>query len=140
MDQFLRKLKNSTPSLNESESYDKVVNLLTSNDFIVCSSTVLGFDDALALAHYFIDVLAVITLPNENTIPALQPLHVLHFVNPDKPEYTTWGLYYQNGSVFYTESRIDSEDYHIMILLDKKLKDELNLVTEVFSIEETDPE
>lgn len=133
---LINKIKLSTPSLNKDESIEKFELLLLSNQYIVCSSNMLGFENTLALVYYFIEALAVMSMPDDSVIPALQPLHVLYFNNPEDPMFTTWGLYYQNGSVFYTEHKEDPLNNHLMLLLDKSFKEELNLQTTVISSSE----
>jgi hypothetical protein len=138
MNDLIYKLKNSTPSLSSTESYDLFLGALSSEEFVICDSDILGFDNALGLSQYFIDALAVITMHDGNIIPAIQPLHVLYFNNPDNLEYVSWGLLYQNGIVLYSESKLDPEKQHLIVFLSKEMKDELQLETQVWNIK-SDP-
>ena len=120
---LLYRIKNSQPTIVGEEAARFLAAIIQNPDWVVASTAVLGLEETIEKANYYLSFQARIELHGE-MLYSLQPIHICYLDETQLRDgwVHTWILLYSNGAVVYSEKEGGTEPF-LILFMDESLVD-----------------
>jgi hypothetical protein len=122
MNSFINRLLSSAPTLDPDESRQLLQEVVAKTEWIVLSSRIMGWDQAVAFADHYVSFLSEVLSSDSFSIRTPHPIYIFA---EQVEHYKYIGLLFSNGAVVYTEGSDDGPT--LLTFIDRTIADALRI-------------